>query len=268
MDGEDPNTQQATETQTENQSPSGETQTGGTTENTEVRTETKPAPTDWKDREIARQRERRREQEARVAQLTQELEALKSGQQQSQQQPTNTNAQLPNAEFDRLVNERARQFARELAATEDFNRRLNETAQKGREKFPDTFNQRVAALKGQFDLTDTSVQLAWNNFMIAAMETGEAPQLIHDLGGDPEQASRIMGLPAVRMAVELAKMAGQNGTEVSRAPRPITPITQTSSNRSPIDPDDPDRADQLPSAEWFRRREVQANERWKQRMGR
>lgn len=264
-DGEDPNTQQTTETQTENTNPSGETQTGGTTENTEVRTETKPTPTDWKDREIARQRERRREQEARVQQLTQELEALKNNTTKPLSDPAPVQ---PNVEFDRLVNERARQFARELAATEDFNRRLNETAQKGKEQFPDTFNQRVAALKGQFDLTDPSVQLAWNNFMIAAMETGEAPRLIHDLGGDPEQASRIMGLPAVRMAVELAKMAGPSGTEVSRAPRPITPITQTSSNRSPIDPDDPERADQLSSAEWFRRREAQANERWKQRMGR
>lgn len=214
--------------------------------------ETKPVPkTDWKDRRIAQQGERLRN-------LQREIEELKSG----GGKPLD-----PNADFERRVQEAAYQQAQGIAAQQAFNARVNDAYQAGLKTFGD-FDQKVAALKGVVDWSDPAQQQAYNQFLIASLETGEAPRLIHALGSDPSEASRVLALPAVRMAIELAKMASVESTQVSGAPKPIIPITQTASNRTQIKPDDPDRADQLSTQEWIRRRNEQEAALHRSRFGR
>jgi hypothetical protein len=207
----------------------------------------KPAPekpkTDWRDRRIAQQSERMRA-------LQRENEELKAS-------AGLTKPLDPNADFDRRVAEAAAQQAEAIAARRAFDARVADAYQAGLKQFPGEFDQKVAALKGVVDWSDPAQQQAYNQFLIAALETGEAPRLISQLGSDPSEASRIMALPAVRMAVELAKMAATEPTQTSSASRPITPVTQTGSNRTQIRPDDPERADQLSTAEWMRRRNEQ-----------
>ena len=62
----------------------------------------------------------------------------------------------------------------------------------------------------------------------AAFETGSAPEVLHHLGQDTEEASRIAALPPLKMAVEVAKLAGRlsapKSTPISKAPAPVKPV--------------------------------------------
>ena len=212
--------------------------------------------TDWRDREIARLRSQR-DRERR------ELETLRAA---SSAPPVAVGPDA-NAEFQRLVREEASKQASMIAAAEIFSRQCNEAAEAGKKTYSD-FDQKVNSLKGLVDFNDNQQATAYNTFLSAALETGEAPRLIYELGTNPDEASRIMSLGPVKMAVELAKMAAKEPTEVSNAPRPIVPVTRANSNRNPISPDDPDRADQLSKMEWQRRRAEQVLERQRTRFGR
>jgi len=177
-----------------------------------------------------------------------------NGQTQQQPDPQQAyNAPPPNqAAIDRYVEERAAQ----LAATQEFNRRCNETAEVGRRAYPD-FDSRVSKLIGLVDGNDPSAVSTYNSFLNAAMETGEASKLIYALGGDLNEASRLLSLSPIRMAVELTKMAAKPVQEISAAPRPINPAASMGvNNRTSMSADDPS-SDQLSTEEWMRRREEQ-----------
>lgn len=205
-----------------------------------------PAP-DWRMREITRLREQNRRLREQVAAAPQQPAP-----------PQNPATPQANEEFQRLVREEAARQAQVLSQQNEFARQCNEAAEAGRRSYSD-FDQRVNALKGLIDFNDQQQSVAYNSFLTAVIETGDAPRLIHELGGNPNEAARVLALPPVKMAVELAKMAtpSDNGQQQSNTPRPITPVTRGNSNRNPIDPADPERSDQLSTAEWMRRRQEQ-----------
>jgi hypothetical protein len=146
----------------------------------------------------------------------------------------------------------------------EFNRACNEAADVGRKTFGEAqFNGRIAELTKLVNGQDVNEVQRYNTFISAALETGEAPKIIHALGGDLNEASRIMALPPVKMGIELAKLAAkietpvaEGGDAVTRAPKPITPIGSRHVSAADIDPNDKDRADLLPTAEWMRKREA------------
>jgi hypothetical protein len=128
---------------------------------------------------------------------------------------------------------------------------------------------------GLVDANDPGQVANYNGFLSAAMETGDAARLLHHLGGDLDEASRILSLTPIKMAVELTRMsggtaspnvAGMNGNVISNAPRPLNPVaSQGVNNRSVVSPDDAN-SDNLSTAEWMARREQQITER-RQRRG-
>lgn len=143
-----------------------------------------------------------------------------------------------------------------LASQQEFNRRCNEVAEAGRRSFAD-FDLRVSKLVGLVDPNDPQGIAGYNQFLNAALETGEASKILHTLGGDLNEASRILSLNPLRMAVELTRMASRPTTEASGAPRPINPAaTAAMAARSSTSPDDPG-SDNLSTEEWMRRREEQ-----------
>jgi hypothetical protein len=142
-----------------------------------------------------------------------------------------------------------------IAAQNEFNRSCNETAAAGRQQFPD-FDTRVAELVKTIDQKDPSQVSAYNSFLAAAIETGEGPKLIHALGGDLNEASRIMALSPVKMAIELTKLA-TGATPMTRAPKPVTPVGSRGTSHEAIDASDPERSDKLDTATWMRRREAE-----------
>jgi hypothetical protein len=158
--------------------------------------------------------------------------------------------------------------AAELAAQHDFDRRCDEVAISGRTSFPD-FDTQVGNLVRLVDRADPASNAAYANFLTAAMETGAAPQLLHDLGQNLNEASRILAMKPVAMGVALAKLASSADTQspaastgsVSGAPRPLTPVGGRGSNKELIHPDDTSRADSLSTAEWMARRADQIRAR-------
>lgn len=210
---------------------------GGSSGGTPSPAPAKPTPADWRDRRIATLTARLREAEQRAPEVA----------------PTVADPAAATPDIDRLANERAGQ----IAAQAEFTRRCNETALAGRGAFGEAqFNSRVQALQTLVDLQSPADVGAFNQFLDAAIETGEGPRLLHNLGADLNEASRIMALSPARMGIELAKLAGRPA-EVSNAPRPVTPVGSAGRSHDRIDPTDPARADGLTTAEWMRRREEQ-----------
>lgn len=209
----------------------------------------KQAEADWRDK--------------RIATLTRRLkEAQEQGRQEPPLPPPNGFSQ---ADVDRLADQRAR----ELSVIHDFNRRCDEVALAGRRVFGEQqFNGQIASLQKIVDQDDPMSVQSYNAFLMAAIETGEAPKLLHMLGSDLDEAQRIMALPPTRMAVELTKKAMGPEGQVSGAPRPITPVGGRGATHELINPDDPDRADNLGTTEWMRRREAQLAERARARQQR
>lgn len=145
--------------------------------------------------------------------------------------------------------------ASQIAAAREFDRMCTEVATNGRLAFPD-FDSRLGQLKRLQNEADPAVAQAYNSMIAAAVETGEGAKVIHTLGGDLEEASRIMALPPLKMAVELTKLSQTNGRTISGAPKPITPISGTRGSLSEVDPGDPERSDMLSDADWFARRQA------------
>ena len=215
---------------------------------------TAPTP-DWRDKRIG-------EQQARIRDLRAQLE-------QFQRQAPNPAQPMPpprqpyqGGPPDPAVVEREiQQRAAALAATQEFNRRCNETAEAGRLQYSD-FDAKVSKLVGLVDGNDPVQVQNYNQFLSAAMETGEGSKLIYSLGGDLNEANRILGLSPLKMAVELTKLSARPVQEVSGAPRPINPAaSQGVNNRSGIFSADDPNSDNLTTEEWMRRREEQVAER-------
>lgn len=200
-----------------------------------------PAP-DWRNKRIDQLTARLREAQA-------ELARAKAG----EAGPATTGVSPPPADIEALANARAL----EIAQVNEFNRACNEVAQAGRQAFPD-FNGRIDALRGLVNPADPSEAQSYNTFLASALETGEAHRLLHHLGGNLDEAQRILSLPPTKMAMELAKLAVRPPEQLSQAPKPIRPIAGGRQGpHTAIAPDDPERADNLSTAEWMRRREEQ-----------
>lgn len=195
-------------------------------------------PEDWRDRRIAQLTARLKNQEPVPKEQVVPDPALAD--------------MVPKAEVDRLANERAQALADRAA----FNAACNSAAQEGRKIFPD-FDASVAELAKVVDRSDAASRQAYDSFLEAALETGEAPKIIYALGRDLNEAMRIMELSPIKRAAELAALAGADLGQVSNLPKPIVTVQGKNAGPSEIVPDDPARADKLSSAEWHRRREAQ-----------
>lgn len=250
--------------QTEGQAPATEGQTPPVAPPVD-----EPPKVDWRDRRIGEQQARLRERNARIA----ELEAQLRGQPTPQPgavppagQPTYQQPPQAPGDIQRQITEAAAQ----MAAASEFTRRCNEVAESGRRVFTN-FDQRVQRLTGLVDPNDNQQVVHYNAFLNAAMETGEAARLIYDLGGDLNEASRIMAMEPVKMAVELTRLASRvSTTDRSNAPPPINPLGSAANSlpkNTLIQPDDADQSDNLSTEEWMRRREEQVASRRQRTLG-
>lgn len=204
----------------------------------------KPPKVDWR--------------EARIAKLTAQLAEAR----QQAAAPASSPVPTPAAEAE--INSKAERLATQLEAQREFNRRCNETAVAGRAVFgEELFNNRVMELRRIVDGNDPSAVATYNTLLEAAMETGEGARVIHALGADPNEAARLMSLPPVKMALEVAKLAAAKAADVplTGAPKPVTPIGGRGASNERIDPTDAERSDRLDTATWMKRREEQVKER-------
>ena len=188
-----------------------------------------------------------REQEARVRALEAQIAAGAPPEQQA------------------LVEARARELAKELARTqtteERFVAQAKEVVAAGKGAYGAEFDQRLADMaQALMDTSDTDSVRRYTTMVQTAMEVGDAHVLIHRLGGDLDEANRILRLDPVKQAIALTALRGAvavGAAPVSQAPRPPTPVSGGGGHAPEVSPDDPNAADKLSSAEWHRRRQEQ-----------
>lgn len=182
-----------------------------------------------------------RERDAYAAALAQ----YQSGQQvnQNQQVPGNQHQQqqapLTQADLDRLANERAEQMLAQRRFVEEGERVYNA----GKAKYAD------------FDDALGAYQLlggAPTDYIDAVQSLPNGEEVYYALGKNPDEAARVMKLPPVKMALELAKISAKISAPkpVSKVPAPISPVDGTS--RGEPDPD------KMSMAEWVKWREKNA----------
>jgi hypothetical protein len=191
---------------------------GQTTEAVEQTQQEKPK-NDWVQRRIDQltreKHEEKRQREALEQQLRQYQQPADNSQQPPQRQMS---ADEVRAEAKRLIQQ---------------------------EKFDDACNKVFDAGKSEFQDWDSSLRTfqmlggASPDFLeaITAMDAGH--KVLHHLGQNPEVAERVLSLPPLRMALELARLESTVGQAkpkpVSNAPAPINPIGGRS---APVEPEE------------------------------
>lgn len=241
------------------ETPIVETPVAGVVEETPAKVETpvvetppvvEVKPEDWRDRRIATLTARLREKEAQTPAPAVTPATSEGG------------TGLTQADVERLANERAGGLAAQAA----FNQACNDVALQARKEYPD-FDARLGELRRLVDPSDAASVAGYNRFLAVAIETGEAPRILHELGGDLNEAARVLSLPEAKMGIELTKLVMTDPKQVSSAPKPLTPLRGQNAAHATIDPTDAARSDSLSSTEWHRRRQAQEDAKFASRGG-
>jgi hypothetical protein len=178
--------------------------------------ESQKSKSDWTQRRIAKltweKNEERRQREALAAELAQF------------RQPTEQQPGQPQ-DIDQLVEQRA---AAKIA-DQNFNQACNRVFQEGVKADPN-FEANLRTLQSVGDISRDFLEV------VADMDNGH--QVLNHLGANPDEADRILSLPPLKQARELAKIEASLGkpaaAPVSKAPAPISPV---GSKAAPVVPD-------------------------------
>ena len=149
--------------------------------------------------------EERRKREALEAQLT---------------KPAETSTDTPPSQ--EQIEARAGQLAQAQLKQAKFDEACNTAYTKGKSEFQD-FDDTLRTFGMLGGLTP--------EFLEVATDLPDGHKVLYALGKNPEEASRVLCLPPLKMAAELARMADKLGKTapkpVSGAPAPITPVDGT-----------------------------------------
>lgn len=210
-----------------------------------------PVKADWRDNEINRLRsqlERAKTAEPKPAAPVAPAPALST----------------PDPDFESRVTARAR----ELSAIEKFDADCVKAANAGKAAFGDDFTSRLKSITSNLvDPRDAASVTRYNMFLRDTLEAADGDpdlvaKVIYELGGDLNEADRVMNLSSVKRGAELARLSAKEPSAVSGAPKPLTPIGGRGEKHETIKASDPGRADSLSTASWMERRnaEVAAQE--------
>lgn len=217
--------QSASPTETEQAQTPADTSTESGTEqaaqSTEQPQEAPKPKTDWAQRRIDQltreKHEERRQREALAAELAQ------------YRQPTEQQHQQPGQpqDIDQLVEQRA---AAKIA-DQTFNQACNRVFEAGVKSDPN-FATNLQTLKSVGEIS--------RDFLEVITDMDEGHKVLNHLGANPDEADRILSLPPLKQARELAKIEASLGKAappppVSKAPAPITPV---GSRTTPAEPDE------------------------------
>lgn len=166
-------------------------------------------------------------------------------------------------ELQRLVREEGARVATE----QSFNARCNEAVSTGRaahSDFDKVVLQDLTSISPTFDQR-TGRPVLPTPFIEAALETGNAPEVLYALGQDANEATRIMSLSPIKQAIEVAKFASkleakkeeEPDKQVSKAPAPITPRAGARRATPAFTEYD---TDNFSTEEWIKQREKKVRE--------
>lgn len=201
----------------------------------------------------------------RIAELTHKLnEARRAAPPAIVPQPVPaTPAPQAPGESQAVFEARVAETAQQIASANEWNRTCYDVAQTGQKEFgKESFDKAIAAVNSVVNHADNAESQQFNEFLRAAVETGQAHKLIHELGANPGEVKRLMALPGAKRVVELTRMADKIATptgdpEPSGAPKPITPVGSKGLHYDGVQPDNKDLGTTIPTREWMARREKQ-----------
>ncbi|CAJ0899715.1 hypothetical protein R6138_04365 [Ralstonia thomasii] len=206
-----------TPTEEQAQQPAETTSESGTETPTETGEAAPQQPKTWAERRIDKltweKNEERRQREALEAQLRQYQQPA------DQSQPP---AEKP------LTADQIRAEAKRLLEQERFDDACNKTFEAGKKEFPD-FEKSLRT----FGMLGGAPQ----EFLEVVTEMDAGHKVIHHLGANPEEAERLLSLPPLRMARELARLETSlsKAPPVSKAPPPISPVGGRAAPPEPSD---------------------------------
>ncbi len=209
---------------------------------------TKPAKPDWRDLRLAKLTGQLKETREQLAKVT------TTAGNSSTTVPPATPPALTEADIDAK--------AAALVAQQQFNERCAQVAKTGHEVFgQDKFQGRVEAILQTFDRADPQQMGAYHRLLEAAMDTGKGHEILYALGGNQNEAARLMELSPVKLGLEVAKLAAAAEQPLTGAPKPISPVGTRGATPTAIAPDDKDSADKLSTEAWMKARQMQIDAR-------
>lgn len=215
-----------------------------------------PAPVDWRNNEINRLRSQLERERTKQATTT-----------PAKPTPAPAPTQTP-GESAAAFEERVQAAAQQRVMVQNFERSCNDAAAAGRASFGEDFDNRLKQITGNLVDAKSPDSLArYNQFLLDAIEAADGDpsavaKVLYELGGDLNEADRVMNLSPVKRGSELARLSAREAAPVSGAPKPITPVSARGERHDAIAASDPTRADKLSTAAWMERRnaEVKARE--------
>lgn len=227
---------------------------------------------DWRDREIAAKHRqnlelKRRDDEraARLAELERENDSLRAiAERRAATAQGDDNETPPPAPVRRPASnapdqDAVKQEAQRLVAKETYDRDCNAAFKKGKSDYGEKWDaavERLATLGGPEGSIDIDT-------MVGILATDDPARVLFELGNNPDEYHRVMGLPPAKRLNEMAKIASAPATkkQVSNAPAPVEPV----GGRGAKVNDELD--DKLSDDEWYARREAQKRKKWEASQG-
>ncbi|CAD6548670.1 hypothetical protein LMG28727_04873 [Paraburkholderia kirstenboschensis] len=194
---------------------------GQTAEQIEQQSQQEKPKNDWVQRRIDQltreKHEEKRQREALEAQLRQYQQPAETTQQQPQQR--------------QMSADDVRAEARRLIQQEKFDEACNKVFDAGKTEFASDWDSSLRTFQMLGGASPEFLEA------VTAMDAGH--KVLHHLGQNPEVAERLLSLPPLRMALELARLESTVGQAkpkpVSNAPAPINPIGGRS---APVEPEE------------------------------
>lgn len=179
---------------------------------------------EWAQRRINELTRKRYEEKARADYLAQEIERMRSTRQDGEQ------AQQPIRPED--IEARAERRAQELLEQRQQQAKLAELQNNGEKEFKDEFKSAMATLKSLGAMDEDPAAISFSD---AILESDIPHKVIHYLGTNPDEATRILSLTPRQQARAIGLIEAQlatakaNPPPVSKAPPPVKPVGSRSS---------------------------------------
>ncbi len=183
--------------------------------------------TDWKDRQIAKLRDKQAKDAEEREELRKRAEAAEALLAATPEERTSA---LADDERERIRKEEAAKLTEQARFT-TLGNNLEKLHKDGLAAFPNTWEGRSTQAR-------EAIGEEMGNrpdFLEALVDLPNTPQVYHHLAGDLDEVERLLSLPAHKMGMELArlsdKLAKPAPRERSKAPPPIRPLERGGSER-------------------------------------
>lgn len=174
----------------------------------------------WELKRINEETNKRRDAERRLAEVEAELAKVRGN---ADPEATREEGKPDLEAIRREERERIRHEEQQKIETDRFNEACNRTFEKGVEKIPDFVEARDTLINALGDEIQRRPE-----FLQAITELDNGHEVFYELGKNPEEAERILGLSPIKMAMELTKMGDKISKPapkpISKAPAPVAPV--------------------------------------------